>query len=93
MWTWLHKLGSPPRFYRWTGRLIPWLFGAAALFMAELLLGLLAKAAPQLNLLIIGFGTKSLVLLAVGGAALALLPRAVELIVDMSLTGMGRIAG
>lgn len=65
----------------------------AALFMAELLLGLLAKAAPQLNLLIIGFGTKSLVLLAVGGAALALLPRAVELIVDMSLTGMGRIAG
>jgi len=65
----------------------------AALFMAELLLGLLAKAAPQLNLLVIGFGVKSIVLLAVGGVALALLPRAVEAIVDMSLTGMGRIAG
>ncbi len=65
----------------------------AALFMAELLLGLLAKAAPQMNLLVIGFGMKSLVLLGVGSVALALLPRAVEMLVDMSLSGMGRIAG
>ena len=65
----------------------------AALFMAELLLGLLAKAAPQMNLLVIGFGTKSLVVLGLGGMALMLLPRAVELIVDMALRGMAAIVG
>lgn len=65
----------------------------AALFMAELLLGLLAKAAPQLNLLVIGFGVKSLILLGVGGVALALLPRAVEMLVDMSLRGMSAMTG
>lgn len=65
----------------------------AALFMAELLLGLLAKAAPQMNLLVVGFGVKSLVLLGVGGAALALLPRAIEIIVDQSLRAMSAIAG
>lgn len=65
----------------------------AALFMAELLLGLLAKAAPQMNLLVIGFGAKSLVVLTLGGAALALLPRAVDRIVEMALRGMAAIAG
>ena len=65
----------------------------AALFMAELLLGLLAKAAPQMNLLVIGFGAKSMLLLGVGGIALGLLPRAVEMIVDMSLRGMSSVAG
>lgn len=65
----------------------------AALFMAELLLGLLAKAAPQVNLLVIGFSVKSIILIGLGGAALALLPRAVEMIVDMSLRGMSAIAG
>ncbi|MGB3412756.1 MAG: flagellar biosynthetic protein FliR [Microthrixaceae bacterium] len=65
----------------------------AALFMAELLLGLLAKAAPQMNMLVLGFGTKSLILLGFGGLALAMLPRAVEMIVDMSMRGMAAVAG
>lgn len=39
MWTWLHKLGSPPRFYGWTGRLIPWLGGIAVLTMIAGLYG------------------------------------------------------
>jgi flagellar biosynthesis protein FliR len=65
----------------------------AALFMAELLLGLLAKAAPQMNLLVVGFSTKSLILIGLGGMALPLLPRAIETIVDMSLRGMSSIAG
>ena len=65
----------------------------AALFMAELLLGLMAKAAPQMNMLIIGFSMKSLILLGLGGLALPLLPRAIEMIVDMSLEGMSAIAG
>lgn len=65
----------------------------AALFMAELLLGLLAKAAPQMNLLLIGFSMKSLILIGVGGVAIGLLPRAVEMIVDLSLRGMGSVVG
>lgn len=65
----------------------------AALFMAELLLGLLAKAAPQMNMLVLGFGTKSLILLGLGGMALALLPRAVETIVDMAMRGMSAMMG
>lgn len=65
----------------------------AALFMAELLLGLLAKAAPQMNMLVLGFGTKSMILLGFGGLALAMLPRAVEMIVDMSIRGMSAIVG
>lgn len=65
----------------------------AALFMAELLLGLLAKVAPQMNLLVVGFSIKSLVLSALGGVALTLLPRAIETIVDMSLRAMSAIAG
>jgi heme exporter protein C len=47
MWTWLHKLGSPPRFYRWTGRLIPWLGGIAALLMLAGLYGGLWLAPPD----------------------------------------------
>jgi flagellar biosynthesis protein FliR len=65
----------------------------AALFMAELLLGLLAKAAPQMNLLVVGFGVKSLILLGVGGLTLPLLPQVVEMLVDMSLRAMAAIAG
>jgi heme exporter protein C len=30
-WTWFHKLGSPPSFFRFAEVLAPWLFGAAAL--------------------------------------------------------------
>lgn len=33
MWTWLHKLGSPPRFYALAGRLIPWFTLAAAVLL------------------------------------------------------------
>ena len=32
MWTWFHKLGSPPHFYRISARLTPW-FGWAALVL------------------------------------------------------------
>lgn len=65
----------------------------AALFMAELLLGLLAKAAPQMNLLVVGFGVKSLVLVTLGGVALGLLPRVVEMLVQASLRAMGAVVG
>ncbi len=29
MWVWFHKLGSPPHFYRISGRLLPWISGTA----------------------------------------------------------------
>jgi len=30
-WTWFHRLGSPPSFFRFAEALAPWLYGAAAL--------------------------------------------------------------
>lgn len=41
MWTWFHKLSSPPHFYRLSGTMIPW-FGwlAAALIIPSLYAGL-----------------------------------------------------
>jgi heme exporter protein C len=47
MWTWLHKLGSPQRYYGWTGRLLPWLAVACALLMAGGLYGGLVLAPPD----------------------------------------------
>lgn len=58
----------------------------AALFLAEVVLGLLSRAAPQLNILVIGFNVKVLVLLLLGGLALVVLPGAVERIVEQSMS-------
>jgi heme exporter protein C len=47
---WFHKLGSPPYFYRFAGRLMPWLFGIAALTGAYgLYLGLAVAPADYLQ--------------------------------------------
>jgi flagellar biosynthetic protein FliR len=64
-----------------------------ALFMAELVLGLLARAAPQLNLLIVGFGVKSLIVIFLGAISLPLLPIAVDAIVDVAVRSMGAVFG
>lgn len=34
MWTWFHRLASPPSFFRYTERYAPWLGAAAALLLA-----------------------------------------------------------
>jgi heme exporter protein C len=34
MWTWFHRLASPPSFYRFAEALAPWLFGASLLLLA-----------------------------------------------------------
>lgn len=47
MWTWLHKLGSPPRFYRLTGQLLPWFAGLAAVCILAGLYGGLWLAPPD----------------------------------------------
>lgn len=57
----------------------------AALFLAEVALGLLSRAAPQINILVIGFNVKVLVLIFLGGLTLAVLPGAVERIVEQGV--------
>jgi flagellar biosynthetic protein FliR len=55
-----------------------------ALFLTEVALGFLGKAAPQLNIMVLGFAAKSFLALTLLGATLVLLPEAVE-----SLVGRG----
>lgn len=56
----------------------------AALFLAEVTLGLLSRAAPQINILVIGFNVKIIVLIFLGGLTLAVLPGSVERIVEQA---------
>lgn len=65
----------------------------AALFLSEVLLGLLSRAAPQLNILVIGFNLKILLLLLLGGFALAVLPGSVERIVEQVVGSSLRWSG
>lgn len=65
----------------------------AALFLAEVALGLLSRAAPQLNILVIGFNIKILALLLLGGFALVILPSAVERIVEQILASGASMFG
>lgn len=59
-----------------------------ALFVTELLLGLASKAAPQLNILVVGFGVKGLVLLLLAIPAFPLVITAVPKLTTMSLDAM-----
>jgi flagellar biosynthetic protein FliR len=56
-----------------------------ALFCTEVALGFLGKAAPQLNILVIGFAVKALIAFGLLGATLTLLPEAVESLLGRSL--------
>ncbi len=44
MWTWFHKLASPPHFYRIAGALLPWISWAALLLLGAGLIGGLVLA-------------------------------------------------
>jgi flagellar biosynthetic protein FliR len=57
----------------------------AALFLAEVAMGLLSKAAPQMNIFMVGMPAKILLTLALAGLALPLLPSAVSSILDNAL--------
>jgi heme exporter protein C len=49
-WLWFHKQGSPPIFYRFAGRLMPWFFGIAVVLGAiGLYLGLVRAPADYLQ--------------------------------------------
>ncbi len=47
MWVWFHKLGSPPYFYRLSGRLMPWLGWSCALLLIAGLIGGLILSPPD----------------------------------------------
>lgn len=57
----------------------------AALFLAEVALGLLSKAAPQMNIFMVGFPVKILLTLMLAGLALPLLPSTVQALLDDAL--------
>jgi flagellar biosynthetic protein FliR len=57
----------------------------AALFLSEVALGLLSKAAPQMNVFLLGFPIKIGLTLVLGGLALPLLPGAVHSLLDQAL--------
>ncbi len=47
MWTWFHKLGSPPHLYRLAGKLAPWLLWIAIVLIAMGTYGGLVLAPPD----------------------------------------------
>jgi len=59
----------------------------AALFCAEIVLGLLTKAAPQMNVLQFGFALKILIVLLLAGVALPALPDAVGRLLERVVSG------
>ena len=65
----------------------------AALFLAEVLLGLATRAAPKLNIMVVGFGVKSLVLIMVSGAAIPLIPYVLHFLVRDALDLMRALTG
>lgn len=66
----------------------------AAYFLTEVALGLLSKAAPQMNIIQFGFPLKILLTLLMVGAALPIIPGAVHsLVEDVLRGGMGLMRG
>lgn len=65
----------------------------AALFCAEIALGLLGKVAPQLNILMLGFAAKTVVAFGLIGLTLVWLPDATESLIVRAVRATGRMYG
>lgn len=66
----------------------------AALFCAELALGFLGKAAPQLNVMVIGFAVKTVIAFGLLGATFVMLPESIESLLGQAIrTGLGLFRG
>jgi flagellar biosynthetic protein FliR len=65
----------------------------AGLFLAEVALGLVGKAAPGLNVLVIGFAVKSFVAFGLLGLTLVLLPETAESLITQAVRAAGRAFG
>jgi flagellar biosynthetic protein FliR len=55
---------------------------AAALFLADVALALVSRAAPRIDVLVLGLGTKALIILLITGLTLPLIPHALQLLVE-----------
>ena len=64
----------------------------AALFLAEVMLGLLSRAAPQMNVFSLGFPFKILLTLLLAGVTLPLLPQAVSSLLHDALRSTAALA-
>ena len=62
----------------------------AALFLAEVALGLVGKAAPALNVMVIGFAVKTFVALGLLGITLSLLPETSESLITQAVRAASR---
>ena len=62
-----------------------------ALFVTELLLSLASRAAPQLNILVLGFGAKSLVLISVSTVAIPMLVAVVPRLTGAAVEAMWQL--
>lgn len=65
----------------------------AALFVAEIALGLLGKAAPQLNILVIGFAAKSFMAFTLLSLTIVAMPDSVESLLVQAMRSAGRAIG
>jgi len=63
----------------------------AALFLTEVALGLIGKAAPQLNVLVIGFAAKTFVAIVLLALTVALLPTQMESLLMQSIRAGARV--
>jgi flagellar biosynthetic protein FliR len=65
----------------------------AALFLTEVALGLLSKAAPQMNVFVLGFPVKILLSLGLVGLTIPLLPNALRQLVSTAVRGGAAVMG
>jgi len=63
----------------------------ATLFCVEVALGLLGKAAPQLNILVLGFAVKAAIAFALLGTTLVLLPGSTQSLLERAVRSAGRV--
>lgn len=64
----------------------------AVLFLAQVVLGMLAKAAPQLNVFVLGLPFQVLLTLGIIGIGIRVLPGFIMRLVDMSVSDMAHLA-
>lgn len=65
----------------------------AALFLAEIALGLLGKAAPQMNIMVIGFAAKAFMAFTLLSMTIVALPDSVESMLIQAMRAAGRVIG
>jgi flagellar biosynthetic protein FliR len=65
----------------------------AAMFVTDLALGLLSKAAPTLNVMLLGLPLKILLSLLIVGMSISLLPGELDSLVDAAIASMSRFLG